>query len=214
MKFFIEHCRSRKFAEKTGMTWWNIRDGWPVISDSVVDYYGRRKLAYDYIKRAQQDAQLAMETGLWNFDAKAGYVHFLRMMLDAQKPDGRVPCILPCTEKFGYGWGSGPAWDAALFEIPWQVYRFYGDDALAREAYGAMKRYLAFIDGKAREDGLVEYGLGDWCAPEGAAKAPTRLTDSAYVYEFNRRTAFWAERFGEPAVAAACRERRYAEGVV
>ena len=153
------------------------------------------------------DAQLAMETGLWNFDAKAGYVHFLRMMLDAQKSNGKVPCILPCTEKFGYGWGSGPAWDAALFEIPWQIYRFYGCDAAAQEAYGAMKKYLDFIDGIAREDGLVEHGLGDWCAPKGRKVAPVLLTDSAYVYEFNRRVAFWAERFGEVDVAAECRKK-------
>ena len=153
------------------------------------------------------DAQLAMETGLWNFDAKAGYIHFLRMMLDAQKPDGKVPCILPCTEKFGYGWGSGPAWDAVLFEIPWQIFRFYGDDAPAKEAYAAMKKYLSFIEFKARDDGLVEQGLGDWCAPKGAKVAPVLLTDSAYVYEFNRRVAFWAERFGETDVAAKCRAR-------
>ena len=59
MKFIVEHCRSRKFAKKTGMTWWNMRDGWPIISDAVVDYYGRKKLAYDYIRRAQRDV-LAM----------------------------------------------------------------------------------------------------------------------------------------------------------
>lgn len=153
------------------------------------------------------DAQLAMETGLWNFDAKVGYIHFLQMMLDAQKPDGKVPCILPCTEKYGYGWGSGPAWDAILFEIPWQVYRFYGDDTPACEAYPAMKKYLSFIGGKAREDGLVKHGLGDWCAPTGIKVAPVLLTDSAYVYEFNRRVAFWAERFGEGDFAAECRKK-------
>ena len=150
------------------------------------------------------DAQLAMETGLWNFDAKAGYIHFLRMMIDAQKPDGCVPCIVPCTDKFGYGWGSGPAWDAALFEIPWQIYRFYGDDAPAKEAYEAMKRYLSFIRGKARPDGLVEHGLGDWCAPKKLKTAPLLLISSAYVYEFNRRVAFWAERFGEKDVVQTC----------
>ena len=153
------------------------------------------------------DAQLAMETGLWNFDAKAGYVHFLRMMLDEQKPDGKVPRILPSTDKFGYSQGSGPAWDAILFEVPWQIYRFYGDDAPAREAYPAMKKYLSFIGGKARSDGLVEHGLGDWCAPTGVKVAPVLLTDSAYVYEFNRRVAFWAERFGEGDVAAECRAK-------
>lgn len=151
------------------------------------------------------DAQLAMETGLWNFDGRNGYVHYLRMMLDAQRPNGAVPCILPCTEEFGFQWGSGPAWDAALFEIPWQIYRFYGDDAPARNAYGAMRRYLNFISSKSREDGLVEYGLGDWCAPKGLKIAPLLLTDSAYVYEFNRRTAFWADRFGDDELARGYR---------
>jgi len=149
------------------------------------------------------DTQLAMETGLWNFDARAGYVHFLRMMLDAQLPNGAVPCILPCSPKFGYFWGSGPAWDAVLFEVPWQIYRFYGDDLAAREAYPAMKRYLAFLDGKADADGLVEYGLGDWCPPGDVKVAPLRLTDSAYAYSFNRQAAFWAARFGDGEAAAA-----------
>ena len=148
------------------------------------------------------DTQLAMETGMWNFDAKASYVHFLRMMLDAQRPNGAVPCVLPCNARFGFFWGSGPAWDAILFEIPWQLYRFHGDDAPAREAYQAMKRYVAFVSEKTDADGLVEYGLGDWCAPKGAKKTPERLTDSAYVFEFNRRIAFWAERFDEPGYAA------------
>lgn len=158
------------------------------------------------------DAQLAMETGLWNFDGRQGYVHFLRMVLDAQRPNGAVPCILPCTHVFGFGWGSGPAWDAILFEIPWQLFRFYGDEKPAREAYGAMKKYLAFIETKADEDGLYDYGLGDWCAGDDVPTAPTRLTDSAYVYLFNRRAEFWARRFGDGGyakerVAAAARIR-------
>jgi alpha-L-rhamnosidase len=148
------------------------------------------------------DAQLAMETGLWNFDARGSYVHFLRMMLDAQRPNGAIPCILPCSPKFGFFWGSGPAWDAILFEIPWQIFRFYGDDAPAREAYTAMKRYIAFIGKAADDDGLFEYGLGDWCNWRGTPSASVRLTDSAYVYMFNRRMAFWAERFGESEYAA------------
>ena len=148
------------------------------------------------------DAQLAIETGLWNFYAKDSYIHFLRMVLDAQRPNGAVPCILPCTHKFGFRGGSGPAWDAILFEIPWQIFRFYGDDAPAREAYEAMKRYVAFMSAKADGDGLYAYGLGDWCRWwEDRHGTPVRLTDSAYVYQFNRRLSFWAERFGERGYA-------------
>ena len=150
------------------------------------------------------DAQLAMETGLWNYDGRDGYIHFLRMLLDGQQPNGAIPCIVPFSPKFGLGWGTGPAWDAVLFEIPWQLFRFYGDDAPACEAYPAMKRYLSFIMAKADGDGLFEYGLGDWCPPDEATRVTTRLTDSAYVYDFNRRLASWAARFGEPGVAADC----------
>ncbi len=150
------------------------------------------------------DAQLSVESGLWNFDAQNGYRHFLRMIVDAQHPDGSLSCIAPASASFGYGW-AGPAWDAVLFEIPWQLYRFSGDDAAAREAYPAMKKYLGFMATKQHVDGLVDYGLGDWCAPEGFVVATNLLTDSAYVYEFNRRTAFWAERFGEKRVADRCR---------
>ncbi len=53
-KFFVEFWRSQKF-EKTGILWWNLKDGWPILSDAIVDYYFSKKLAYDYLKRAQTD---------------------------------------------------------------------------------------------------------------------------------------------------------------
>ncbi len=52
-KFMIERFRIRK-ATHGGLIWWNLLDGWPQISDAVVDYYFTKKLAYDYIKNSQQ----------------------------------------------------------------------------------------------------------------------------------------------------------------
>ncbi len=51
-KFFVEHFRVAKWR-KTGILWWNIIDGWPQVSDAIVDWYGCKKLAYSYIKRSQ-----------------------------------------------------------------------------------------------------------------------------------------------------------------
>ena len=51
-KYFIERFRATKWR-RTGIIWWNLIDGWPQISDAVVDYYGVKKLAYHYIKRSQ-----------------------------------------------------------------------------------------------------------------------------------------------------------------
>ena len=53
VKFFIEHFRIQK-NYRWGILWWNIIDGWPQVSDAVVDWYGTKKLAYSYIKRSQQ----------------------------------------------------------------------------------------------------------------------------------------------------------------
>ena len=55
MKYFVELWRMDKFR-KTGIIWWNLRDGWPIISDAVVDYYNSKKLAYYYIRQVQHDA--------------------------------------------------------------------------------------------------------------------------------------------------------------
>jgi beta-mannosidase len=54
MKFFIEFWRMDKFR-KTGIIWWNLRDGWPIISDAIVDFYNNKKLAYYYIRQVQHN---------------------------------------------------------------------------------------------------------------------------------------------------------------
>ena len=53
MKYFVEKFRGAKF-DKTGIIWWNVRDGWPIVSDAIVDYYNSKKLAYYYLWNAQR----------------------------------------------------------------------------------------------------------------------------------------------------------------
>jgi len=65
VKYMIELCRMQKW-NKTGIIWWNMIDCWPQISDSVVDYYFKKKLAYYYIRRAQVPV-LAMMGDLKNW---------------------------------------------------------------------------------------------------------------------------------------------------
>ena len=70
-KFFIELFRSSKW-NRTGIIWWNLMDGWPQFSDAVVDYYFSRKLAFDYIRRAQQPLCLVLrEPSNWGHDLVA-----------------------------------------------------------------------------------------------------------------------------------------------
>jgi len=87
MKYFVELWRGQKFAPKTGIIWWNVKDGWPDISDAVVDYYFNKKFAYDFIKNVQRNVCCLI------MDAKDG-VHPLVAVNDTKDPvDGSVKVI-------------------------------------------------------------------------------------------------------------------------
>ncbi len=65
-KFFIERIRVGK-PRTSGIIWWNILDGWPQMSDAVVDYYFEKKKAYNYIKRSSEPFFImADEIADWN----------------------------------------------------------------------------------------------------------------------------------------------------
>jgi beta-mannosidase len=84
MKYFIEFWRMNKF-DRNGILWWNLRDGWPVISDAIVDYYGHKKLAYEYIKKVQKDVCVMVgDEGLVE-DAK-GAGHPVVVVNDTREP--------------------------------------------------------------------------------------------------------------------------------
>jgi len=53
LKTWIELYRSRK-GRMWGVLWWNLRDGWPIISDGIVDWYFGKKRAYYAIRESQR----------------------------------------------------------------------------------------------------------------------------------------------------------------
>lgn len=71
-KFFIEHTRIQN-PRRTGVIWWNMIDGWPQFSDAVVSYDFSKKLAYYYIRRAQETVCLMMsDPEDWHIHLYAG----------------------------------------------------------------------------------------------------------------------------------------------
>ena len=59
-KYFVEKFRVGKW-KTTGIIWWNLLDGWPQVSDAIVDYYYEKKLAFHYIKRSQEPVCLMFD---------------------------------------------------------------------------------------------------------------------------------------------------------
>ncbi len=124
------------------------------------------------------DAQIAIETGLYNFDGITVYEKWLADHRDEQQPNGVLPSIVP-TCGWGYEWGNGPDWTSTIAIIPWNIYLFYGDSKLLADCYDNIKRYVDHIEAISPA-GLTTWGLGDWVPVK--SKSPVELTSSAYYY--------------------------------
>ncbi len=151
------------------------------------------------------DAVLSSEQVLLNYDPRTAYGKWLDDILDAQRPDGALPGIVP-TGGWGYNWGSGPMWDSVLFFLPWNLYLYTGDREPLERCWGAMERYLRYLDTMS-EDGTLDFGLGDWCSagrPAGQPKTPTRVSDTWYYLADNVVAAKVAGVLGLHEAAARC----------
>ncbi len=129
------------------------------------------------------DAQLSAEQMLTNYDAVPAYRKWIQDILDAQRADGSLPGIVP-TGGWGFNWGSGPAWDAALMLIPLQILRYTKDASVMHMALPAMKKYMQYLSRMEDKDGMIAFGLSDWCVPKATKICPLVITDTAYYYQF------------------------------
>lgn len=141
------------------------------------------------------DAQIAIETGLYNFDAITIYEKWLADHRDEQQPNGVLPSIIP-TGGWGYEWGNGPDWTSTIAIIPWNIYLFYGDTTLLSASYEPMRRYVDHITAIS-PSGLTTWGLGDWVPVK--SKSPVEFTSSAYYYADALIVAKAAKLFGNTA---------------
>lgn len=122
----------------------------------------------------------------YEFDLAQLFTKGMNDMADSQLPDGLVPDIAPEFPVFGGGFRDSPEWGSAFVLVPWQQFQFDGDRELLRRYYNGMKRYVAYLATKSR-DQIVAHGLGDWYdigpRPPGPAQlTPNALTATAFYY--------------------------------
>jgi hypothetical protein len=123
---------------------------------------------------------------MYNFDVQSLFNKVCRDMADAQTAEGLVPDIAPEYTVLRDGFRDSPEWGSASVLVPWQMYQWYGDDSVLRAQYHTMKRYVAYLGSKAK-DNMLSYGLGDWydLGPKhlGIAQlTPVSLTATAFYY--------------------------------
>ena len=144
------------------------------------------------------DALWSCDQTLMNFDASEAYLKWFRDFKDVQRPNGQLPGIIP-SAGWGYNWGSGPAWDSSLILMPYKIYLSTGKTEIIKELWQNMNKYMAYIESKAN-DYIVEFGLGDWCAPHPEDVCPTDVTDTAYFYADCVTMAKMAKLIGKESV--------------
>ena len=146
------------------------------------------------------DVQLSLEQMMYNFDCAIDIKKYLADICDCQSENGCIPCIVPTTENiFGYDWGNGPVWDLALFEIPYRLALLKNDFDTAKQYFPHLEKYYAYLKTRRSDDGLYEFGLGDWSAPQDLPTdlTPLSLVASLSVLQMTRiMEFFYNELFG------------------
>lgn len=153
-------------------------------------------------------------TVTYNRDAATLYEKMAADMRDAQQPSGMMPSIAPeftaFVDKNGRdsSFRDTPEWGSAVVLAAWATYRTYGDAGILRENWPAMKRFADYLAGRAGDDGLVNYGLGDWYdigpKPPGVSQLTSKaMTGTATLYADLMAMSLIARVVGTRADAAA-----------
>lgn len=113
------------------------------------------------------DGQLTCHAVLTIFGAKEFYEKWLQDIADGQDTlSGHIQYTAPYIRS-----GGGPGgWGSAIVEVPYQMYRHYGDKEYLSKYYNNMRRYIDYLEahsdfGLVTSDKKGEWCLGDWCGP-------------------------------------------------
>ncbi len=146
------------------------------------------------------DAALSAEQMLLNFNPEVSYREWMNNVRKAQSPEGVVPGIVP-TANWGYDELNGPAWDSALFYLPYFTYIYRGETAMISESVDSFMKYFKYLESRKEQNGLLDFGLGDWChvgrhSPEVMPKAPRAVTDSIISMDIANKASVMFEAIG------------------
>ena len=113
------------------------------------------------------DGQLTCHAALSVLDARRLYEKWMQDIADCQDIlSGHVQYTAPYARS-----GGGPGgWGCAVVEVPYQLYKHYGDPEVLSKYYPNMRRYIDYLEAHS-EFSLVTsdqkglWCLGDWCGP-------------------------------------------------
>lgn len=138
------------------------------------------------------DGYVGMDYGLLFYDGITVYEKWMNDFIDNQRERGDLSGIIP-SSGWGYADWIGPVWDAALFIIPNNLYKYYGDTRAIEKMWDTCVRYLQYLETREK-DGKLTYGIGDWVFYK--AKTDTHFTSTTFYWLDNVLMAKFADLTG------------------
>ena len=140
---------------------------------------------------------------LYRYDAQQLFRKICRDTTESQLESGLVPDIAPEYTRFKDGFRASAEWGSACVQLPWLLYRWYGDRQVLQSQFDTMARYVRYLSRSRNAAGLVQPGLGDWYdwTPEAGHVGPSQLTPAelpatALLYDDARILVRVAELLG------------------
>lgn len=158
------------------------------------------------------DANVMAATATWFFDLDRFYTKWERDILDAQaynkgNMEGGMPNVAPrWMVKQG---GTGGGWGDVGVNLPYVLWKRYGDTGIIRTSYEGMKKWIAYMERKSNNHIIPVKAristAGDW--EDANDETPKDLIGTFYYALDVAQVAEMATAIGEEADAAAFRKQ-------
>lgn len=137
------------------------------------------------------------------YDMQGMFGEWMRIYRESQRADGALPGYVPTADE-GYEVWTGPSWSMSLFLCAYYLYRYHGSLRFAMDNSDAMERYLNYAMSQRRDDGMIAFGLGDWCQTTvyyaDRYTTPNEITDTLATVNMAQIMAFLLAKMGRPCV--------------
>ena len=156
------------------------------------------------------DGQITAPAVFRTLDAKEFYKKWIADISDAQdRKTGLVQNTAPFTSS-----GGGPGgWGIAIIKVPYEYWKYYGDERPARLIFHEMMHYLDFMENHC-DFGLVTrtepagaWCLGEWCLPYLKAEIPPAFVNTYFYIKAMQMGAELANVFGHPEYVMLLNDR-------
>lgn len=142
------------------------------------------------------DIALSAEHMLMMYSCEKSFAEWMVNVRASQLSDGQLCAIIPTT---GWGFGTGPSWDAFVAVVPYYTYIYKGDKKILEDNAECIFNYILWAETTRNEKGLVKHGLGDWCPVGGNdnVKASKEFTSNVNFLDTLKKSEFIFDTIGK-----------------